>query len=767
MTTISLIDLRELIPAEQLLLDAAIAGKPCNLIAADARPTHAEIAAWHDPDREIRADFLARLVTNRYAEVRLKKVELRGAIIRGELNLSEGVDVIGFRSEYSRYQEVTANGARFTGDASFLGSAFTGDASFFGSKFTGHTAFAEATFSGDAWFAESMFAGEAWFAEAMCAGEAWFSGARFSGKADFSEARFSGDAWFAQATFAGEARFGEAMFAGAARFSESTFTGEAWFAQATFTGVASFSESTFTGEAWFDRATFAGETSFFESAFGKAWFGESTFLGEARFDWATFGNLLLSEAVIGEASFQRATFNGPVDGVWAARIVRFDEALFLEPVTIRLLCPNVSLNSIDSRSRGSFQLRGRIDATAATFGGRTTLADPGTEDWKGWLLSPHEMRFDGDEVPHDAWTALVEDLLPLLAPNFRTAVRELRRATVSDLELSAVDLTECRFDGAHGLDKLRIDSACTLLSTPSVAAFWGLPRFTRRTVIAEEGLWRQKHATWDRGTVVPDRSKVAPDHVTDAERGPEMEGTGSDAVPAPAASGQDESRDLPDAATIAGIYRALRKGREDSGNEPGAADFYYGEMEMRRLARRETKTGDRAQPRAERALLTAYWAVSGYGLRAWRAIAAIVVLILVGSVVFWTVGVQNPPGSTSQVAKVDLGTGQVEYAAGEAARVAVVNSGAGQVEYVRVPTSQVDKVNVGTGEVEYTKVPLPAFTWPDSLEFSARSSVALLRAPAGAPKLTGIGTVTDIGLRLLVPVLLALAVLAIRGRTKR
>jgi len=30
------------------------------------------------------------------------------------------------------------------------------------------------------------------------------------------------------------------------------------------------------------------------------------------------------------------------------------------------------------------------------------------------------------------------------------------------------------------------------------------------------------------------------------------------------------------------LYRALHKRREDSKDEPGAADFYYGEMEMRR-----------------------------------------------------------------------------------------------------------------------------------------------------------------------------------------
>jgi hypothetical protein len=37
-------------------------------------------------------------------------------------------------------------------------------------------------------------------------------------------------------------------------------------------------------------------------------------------------------------------------------------------------------------------------------------------------------------------------------------------------------------------------------------------------------------------------------------------------------------------ARLAVLYRQLRKAQEDAKNEPGAADFYYGEMEMRRLA---------------------------------------------------------------------------------------------------------------------------------------------------------------------------------------
>ena len=70
----------------------------------------------------------------------------------------------------------------------------------------------------------------------------------------------------------------------------------------------------------------------------------------------------------------------------------------------------------------------------------------------------------------------------------------------------------------------------------------------------------------------------------------------------------------------------LRKGYEDSKNEPGAADFYYGEMEMRRL--------NPQTPRSERLLLFLYWFVSGYGLRASRALACLLVVVVAFAVGF-------------------------------------------------------------------------------------------------------------------------------------
>src|SRR5215207_8370588 len=53
-------------------------------------------------------------------------------------------------------------------------------------------------------------------------------------------------------------------------------------------------------------------------------------------------------------------------------------------------------------------------------------------------------------------------------------------------------------------------------------------------------------------------------------------------------------------------------------------------MEMRRLAsRKPTSVADnsRGSSRAERALLYAYWAVSGYGLRASRALITLALLV--------------------------------------------------------------------------------------------------------------------------------------------
>jgi hypothetical protein len=93
-------------------------------------------------------------------------------------------------------------------------------------------------------------------------------------------------------------------------------------------------------------------------------------------------------------------------------------------------------------------------------------------------------------------------------------------------------------------------------------------------------------------------------------------------------TGQRVQRLLPE--HLASLYRALRKAQEDSKDEPGAADFYYGEVEMRRKAS--------STPWAERFILWLYWLVSGYGLRGLRALAWLTVLIILLAFLLQSIG---------------------------------------------------------------------------------------------------------------------------------
>ena len=111
--------------------------------------------------------------------------------------------------------------------------------------------------------------------------------------------------------------------------------------------------------------------------------------------------------------------------------------------------------------------------------------------------------------------------------------------------------------------------------------WWGwdwppLWTWTARRVLAEEHRWR---AASERGIRrcgwYPKECRQAQPH-TSLKRDPEAR--------------RMQARELSQ------LYRALRKGREDAKDEPGAADFYYGEMEMRRHARTRSASSGPSSP---------------------------------------------------------------------------------------------------------------------------------------------------------------------------
>ena len=160
-----------------------------------------------------------------------------------------------------------------------------------------------------------------------------------------------------------------------------------------------------------------------------------------------------------------------------------------------------------------------------------------------------------------------------------------------------VDLRSCRFFGAHGLDQISINLSCDFAYTPPGR------RYTRRRIVPEE---RELRPDWP------------------------------DAAPSTATQTHGD---------VASIYRSLRKALEDHKDGPSAADFYYGEMGMRRLTPplADTSLSGRLSSLGERLILQLYWLVSGYGLRASRAFGALLVTVLLFAVAFDLWGSRTSP----------------------------------------------------------------------------------------------------------------------------
>jgi hypothetical protein len=180
----------------------------------------------------------------------------------------------------------------------------------------------------------------------------------------------------------------------------------------------------------------------------------------------------------------------------------------------------------------------------------------------------------------------------------RPRLLSLRGSSIRGFEISGIDLRPCLFAGAHGLDGLHLDSTVTLGGPPPSVPLVRLRRWRPREVIAEEWHWRAaQDGRWPEWRIGPDR-----------ELPERLRGVGQ-----------------PTAREVADIYRALRKGREDKRDEPGAEDFYYGEMEMRRHA--PGAPGGPHRRVGERVLIWAYWATAGYGLRPLRSLIALGVVV--------------------------------------------------------------------------------------------------------------------------------------------
>ena len=358
----------------------------------------------------------------------------------------------------------------------------------------------------------------------------------------------------------------------------------------------SFVDLSFTGSTFTDRTRFEQLDSY-----GALSFDDAHFQGETRFDAIR----------VYSGVFTRARFAAPVDLVARFRgIVNLNDAVFEDSASLTLSDAEETYFPDATFAAPTFMwiASGLLSLDQAKFSDSVILrtGSERTSLYRTQFVGQFTINCYGGELDARATEfagrgTIIGERRDEYAP---ARISELVEATISNLTLARVDLSRCRFWDANGLDDLRIESSCTFAAPPRG---W---RYTKRRTILEENVWRGGRWLAAAGlTPDDDIARMRP-------------GTG-------AVSSFPSSPD-----EIAPLYRSLRKATENRKNEPGAADFYYGEMEMRRHAATWLS--------GERILLTLYWAVSGYALRPSRALIALAAICLLFAAAFRAFGYVEP-----------------------------------------------------------------------------------------------------------------------------
>ncbi|WP_459651439.1 pentapeptide repeat-containing protein [Kitasatospora sp. Ki12] len=564
--------------------------------------------------------------------------------------------------------------ATFNSSANFAEATFTSTTNFAKATFTSNANFAAATFTCDSDFAAATFNSSANFAKTTFTSDSDFAAATFTGNANFAKTTFTSTTNFARATFNSNIKFSAATFASNANFAEAAFNSNAWFAKVAFNSTAWFTEATFNSTAWFTEATFNS----------TAWFAEATFTGIANFTRATFNSIIgfNKTSFAGDLDFHSAVFEGlqHLGPLVCAGKITFDSArLTGKQVTIEAAAAAVTYER--TTFEGSAVLRLRYATVQLS---RAALSAPmAVQAWPVPFTTS-----DG--------TTLDESLLAAGANPPDVKLTSLDSVDAAHLVLTDIDLTLCQFTGAFHLDQIQIGFGCRFAQPPAARHRRGalLARWSRRKVLAEEQHWRaQVGGRAGRGW------PAGPHHWV-PERG----------------AGPDD---------LVGVYQQLRKAFEEAGNEPDAADFYYGEMEMRRH--------DAQRPRAERRLLGVYWLTSGYGLRASRALSWLLVAMGATLALMVLFGLPNDTPEPQTTGTYNGGTVQVT-----------------------------------------TKTPDPVLSlpWNKRITASRAEKAALVVVNSvvfrsSGQNLTLLGTAIEMASRISEPVLLGLAALAVRSRVKR
>jgi hypothetical protein len=266
------------------------------------------------------------------------------------------------------------------------------------------------------------------------------------------------------------------------------------------------------------------------------------------------------------------------------------------PLTVKHIC-DFSFSDFGSR------VRIEVDAEKLNLSGANFL--------QGGLISVSRARVTLNQVSSGRHLRVTGNVTAEKEPE----IVALQDTDAGLLSFAHTSMERCIFHSAHNLRRIEIEPTVKFALSPY--SFAG-----RRRCIADEFAWRATSRKYRRkGWALPNTELIEEADLGDGSR---------DLVVLPKLH----------PAQIAAVYRDLRSSLEARSNQPGAADFYYGEMDMRRHS---VESG-----LAERLIIWLYWILSGYGLRASRSFFWLATFLVVGaSVSAWYGFTSGPVAWTS------------------------------------------------------------------------------------------------------------------------
>ncbi len=416
-----------------------------------------------------------------------------------------------------------------------------------------------------------------------------FSGAIFTQEADFRGATFARDAHFRAARFTQIANFRGVTFMQFAHFSEATFTQIAQFRVSTFALDANFSRTTFTRDAHFGKATFTRDAHFDEAMLAQdANFSEATFTGDAYFGQATFAE---------DADFRESRF---------MRDAHFRQATFAQHADFR-----------EAAFAQDAYFREVIFTEDANFSGATLSQAADFRDAKFRDISRfRRTRFRGDPA--------------LLASPDKSGI-----VAKDDGRLPGPIFTRTKFDKPQNVEFYQTYLGQALLHNCDVSNLsfsdvtWRRRRGSRKLMIFDE----QIEVGADRSGATVKKQSDYRWEVTESLRPPQ---------------GDPNERNY---SLVAELYQQLNKNYDERRDYLAAGDFYYGEMEMKRLA------GPQRIPvlrwwHQNLGLVAWYKYASAYGESYIRPVVALLIVLAIFTLLFPWAGLDRNEKSPSPIAAV-------------------------------------------------------------------------------------------------------------------